>query len=294
MTWGSSFILIKKGLAVYSSDEVGALRIAISFLVLLPFAITRLSRIRGKDWIYLFIVGLAGSVAPAFLFAKAQTGIDSNLAGILNSTTSLFTLIVGVSFFSLKTRWFNVFGIFLGLAGAIGLISISGGKSFELNFGYSVYVIIATMCYALNVNIVKKCLVKPDAISITSISFLLTGIPIIIYMLIFTDFLHQLVTDNNAISGLMYIAILAVFGTGLALIAFNYVIKISSPIFAASVTYLIPIVAIMWGIIDGEKFESIYVFWIFLILLGVLLVNTNYQNRFFNKLTRRIKGQKNN
>lgn len=281
LTWGSSFILIKKGLEVYSSQEVGALRIAISFIVLLPFAITRLRGISGKDYIYLFIIGLVGSVAPAFLFAKAQTGIDSNLAGILNSLTSLFTLIVGVSFFSLKTRWFNVFGVFLGLLGAIGLISVSGGQSFELNLGYSLYVIIATVCYAFNVNIVKKYLVKPDAITITSVSFFLTGIPIIIYILLFTDFSQQLVSDKDALHGLMYIAILAVFGTGMALIAFNYVIKISSPIFAASVTYLIPIVAIMWGIIDGEKFEAIYVLWIFLILLGVFLVNINYQNKFY-------------
>ncbi|MCF8227588.1 MAG: EamA family transporter [Bacteroidales bacterium] len=293
LTWGSSFILIKKGLGVYSSQEVGALRIIISFLILLPFALMRIKRVQAREWKYLFIIGAVGSVAPAFLFAKAQTGIDSNLAGILNSLTSLFTLIIGLVFFQLKTRWFNVFGVFLGLIGAVGLISVSGGNNFSGNIGHSVFVIIATICYAINVNVLKKYLKRLDAFTITTISFFLMGIPLIIYLLIFTDFIAQLQTDADAMEGLLYISILAVFGTGLALIAFNYLIKISSVIFSASVTYLIPVVAVIWGIIDGEIFEAYYFAWIALILLGVYLVNLNYQNRFMKRLASCFNTQKN-
>ncbi|MCF8376224.1 MAG: EamA family transporter [Bacteroidales bacterium] len=292
MTWGSSFILIKKGLEVYSSQEVGALRIVISFLFLLPFALRNIKKVRAKELAILSIIGLVGSVGPAFLFAKAQTGIDSNLAGILNSLTSLFTLLVGLLFFQLKTRWFHVLGVILGLFGAIGLIQVSGGHTFSFNLQYSAYVILATICYAFNVNLVKKYMKRLDSITITSVSFFMVGLPILLYLLFFTDFTRQIHSDHQAWTGLMYIGILAVFGTGLALIIFNYLIKISSPVMAASVTYLIPIVAIFWGIADGEKFEAVYLLWIALTLIGVFLVNLNYQNPFIKKTQLRFRKTK--
>jgi drug/metabolite transporter (DMT)-like permease len=123
--WGSSFILIKKGLEVFSVEELGALRISLAFLVLVPLTFSRFSKVPRRKWIVLATVGIIGNGFPAFLFAKAQTGIDSNLAGILNSMTPLFTLIIAVSFFRFRARWYNVTGIFIALAGAIGLISIS-------------------------------------------------------------------------------------------------------------------------------------------------------------------------
>ncbi len=273
--WGSSFILIKKGLTVFSSDEVGALRFVISFIVLLPLAIINLSKIKLQHWKYLVLIGILGNATPFFLFAKAQTEIESSIAGILNSLTPLFTLIVGISFFRLKTKWYNVLGIFIGFTGAAGLIYASGSKSFGLNISYAIYIILATICYALSINIIKKYLRDIDAVTITVFSFFIIGLPIILYLLILTDFPTQLVTDPNALKGLGYISILAIFGTVLALIAFNQLIKMTSVIFAASVTYMIPIVALSWGIIDGEKFEFIYLLWMLIILAGVILVNFN-------------------
>jgi len=273
LTWGSSFILIKRGLEAFSSAEVGALRISITFLFLAPFALIRVKTMSLRDWKYLALVGLIGSGLPAFLFAKAQTGIDSSLAGILNSLTPLFTLIIGLSFFSFKARWFNIAGVLIGLAGAIGLISVSGGRSFEFNFQYAVYIIIATICYATNVNIVKYKLPDISAITITSISFLIIGLPVLTYLVFFTDFTRQLVTESQALTGLGYIAILSVVGTGLALIAFNKLVKLASPVFAASVTYLIPVVAVTWGAIDGEKLGAGSYIWMAFILLGIFLVN---------------------
>lgn len=286
-TWGSSFILIKKGLEVYSSSEVGALRIVISFVFLLPLALRGIRKTKPENWLPLIIVGLIGSGAPAFLFARAQTGIDSNLAGVLNSLTPLFTLLIGVAFFSLKTRWFNVAGVLIGMAGAVGLISISGNGDFGFNFSYAVYVLLATICYAVNVNVVKKYLKELDALTITAVSFLIVGIPTMIYLLLFTDFFTQISMGKEAVTGLMYLIILAVVGTVLALIAFNYLIKIRSPLFASSVTYLIPVIAVFWGVIDGEKFNLLYVLWIILILTGVFLVNLNYRSDFFKKIFRK-------
>jgi len=255
----------------------------ISFVFLLPLALPGLKKTKKKHWIPLIVVGIVGSGAPAFLFARAQTGIDSNLAGVLNSLTPLFTLIIGAAFFSLKSRWFNVTGVFIGLLGAIGLISVSGTGDFYFNIGYAFYVLLATICYALNVNVLKKYLKELNALTITSVSFLIVGIPSTLYLFIFTDFFTQLTYEKEALTGLGYLAILAVLGTGLALIAFNYLIKIASPLFAASVTYLIPIVAVFWGVIDGEAFSLIYVLWILLILAGVFLVNLNYRAKIFRK-----------
>jgi len=281
LTWGSSFILIKQGLEGFSYDSriVGSLRIVISFLVLLPLALMRLKRVKRKQWGVLVIIGIISNAAPAFLFARAQTGIDSNIAGILNSLTTLFTLMIGLAFFHLKPKWFNIFGVF-----TVGLIYFSGDGGFAFNFSYAVYVLIATIFYAASVNIIKAYLVELDAVSITAVSFLIIGLPVCIYLLFFTDFLHQLEHNQEAWAGLGYIGILAVVGTALALIFFNKLIKMTSALFAASVTYMIPIVAIGWGIVDGEQFTWDYLLWILMILGGVYLVNAKH---LFSKKNRK-------
>ena len=278
LTWGSSFILIKHGLKGFDGDSsiVGALRIVVSFLVLLPLALSRMGRVKRKHWIVLGIIGLISNAAPAFLYAYAQTHIDSNTAGILNSLTTLFTLLIGLAFFKLKPKWFNIGGVFIGLIGAVGLIYFSGDGGFVINFSYAVYILIATIFYASSVNIIKEYLADLDAVSITSISFMIIGGPLCIYLLFFTDFIHDLSTTREAWVGLGYISILGVVGTALALVFFNKLIKMTSALFAASVTYMIPIVAIAWGILDGEVFEWNYLLWITMILGGVYLVNAKH------------------
>ncbi len=272
ITWGSSFILIKKGLIVFSSMQIGTLRIGIAFLVLLPFAFSRLTKINRQQWKILFFVSL-GSTAPAFLFPLAQKSLDSATAGVLNSLTPLFTLIVGLLFFKLKVKWFNVVGVIIGLVGAVGLISISGGASFSFNIGYAAYIIIATIFYALNGNLIKSFLKQLDSFTITIFSFFIFGLPALFYLFLGTNFIEQINNDPMVWEGLAYISTLAIFGTAIALVLFNYLVKINTVIFASSVTYLIPIVAFAWGIIDGERFGLGYVFWIMLILFGIFMVN---------------------
>ncbi len=275
LVWGSSFILIKKSLLYFSATEVGILRITITFLFLLPWAIRSLRKIDKKHRNYLIISGVIGSFIPSFMFAIAQTGINSSLAGILNSLTPLFTLILGLSFFRIKASWINTLGVIIGLVGAMGLIYVSGGDNgFVFNIKYASLIIIATVCYAFNVNFIKVYLKDIDALTITVLTFFYIGIPSLIYVLLFSDIPNKIANENNSLLGIGYVSILAIAGTGIALIAFNRLIKISSPVFASSVTYMIPIVAIIWGIIDGEIFKPIYVLWFFLILIGVLMVNT--------------------
>lgn len=273
LVWGSSFILMKRGLEVFSSEEVGALRIVITFIALLPITLKRFSQVKGRTWLILAAASLMGSGLPPFLFAKAQTGIDSQLAGILNSLTPLFTMLFGLVFFRIRVRWYNILGVFIGLGGAVGLLHISGDREFSFNFRYAVYIILATICYAVNVNIIKAYLKELEALTITAFSFFILGLPVTVFLFFFTDFPNQLSHDPRVWEGLGYMAILALAGTALALILFNKLIKISTPLAASSVTYLIPIVAILWGVIDGEIFRASFIFWIGLILGGVVLVN---------------------
>ncbi len=273
LTWGSSFILMKRGLEHYSHTQLALIRISIASIFLVPFVIRSIKKVDRKKLWYISIVGIIGNGIPAFLFAKAQTGIDSSLAGVLNSLTPLFALVVGLLFFSYKARWINITGVFIGLAGTIGLMSISGNKTLDFNFSYGIYIMVATVLYAINLNVVKKHLENTDSVTITAVAFLIIGIPAIIALFVFTDFLPILTTQTGAFKGLGYIAILGVFGSGIAVILHNTLIKTSGVLFAASITYLLPVVAIIWGIADGEAFEPVYLFWIALILLGVFLVN---------------------
>jgi len=275
--WGSSFILMKKGLRSYTHDQVAALRLFISFLAFLPFGIKNLKKVTKENFISLLLVGFIGSAIPAFLFTKAQTQINSSLAGMLNSMTPLFTLIIGLIFYNSKARFINVFGIFLGLIGALGLIAFSketGDLLSNINY-YGLFIVIATICYGINVNQVKYKIKDLNGLELTSIAFMFVG-PFAGVYLLFTDFSFALST-NNYILNLGFIAILAVVGTMMALILFNTLIQHTSALFGSSVTYVIPVFAIMWGLFDGEKVSLIHFFWISLIFIGVYLVNIKKQ-----------------
>lgn len=279
LVWGSSFILIKKSLSYFSASEVGLLRVVITFLFLLPFSFKKIKTINRHMMLLLILSGVVGSLVPALLFAFAQTHLDSGLAGTLNALTPLFTLILGALFFGFRTRWYNKTGVFIGLAGATGLIYASSSGTFTINSGYALLVIGATLCYAFNVNFIKVYLKDLDSLTITVFTFFYIGFPTSLYVIFFSDIPEKLISTPGTFAGIGYLSILAVAGTGLALIAFNKLIKISSPVFASSVTYMIPVVAIIWGVIDGEVFKPAYFLWFFLIVTGLLLVNASPQRK---------------
>jgi len=271
LIWGTSFILMKKGLESYSHSQVAAFRIFFSFVFMLPITIRNIKVIRRDNILSLIIVGMIGFAIPAFLFTKAQTRIDSSLAGMLNSLTPLFTLIVGILFYRSQARWVNIAGLTLGLIGAVGLMWNSDMNIFKGINAFALFIVAATICYGINVNEIKFKLVNLSSLEITSLAFLFTG-PIAGIFLLFTDFKTVSETPDYLLN-LVYIAILALFSSVIAVLIFNHLIKFTTPLFATSVTYIIPLFAIMWGIIDGESIRLMQFLWMAVILFGVSLIN---------------------
>jgi drug/metabolite transporter (DMT)-like permease len=270
--WGSSFILMKKGLEVYSYNIVGALRISIASFVLIPFSIKFFNSVDRKYWKYLFFIGAIGNGMPAFLFAFSQTEVSSSLSGMLNCLTPLFALLIGVLFFKLKPIKYQVIGVIIGIIGASGLIVSNGFNLESSNVYYMLLIIIATICYALSVNVIKSHLKEVNSLAITSLSFLSIG-PLAMVYLFTTDFIEVTTTNPFSFLAITYISILSIFGTALAIVLFNMLIKKTSTLFATSVTYLIPLVAIFWGVLDGEKINTIQIISIIITLIGIYFIN---------------------
>jgi drug/metabolite transporter (DMT)-like permease len=273
LVWGSSFILMKRGMVVYSSDEVAALRILIAFLFLSPLMLRHVKKPLFKHWMAFLGMGVLGNFIPAFLFKKAETGISSSLTGMLNSLTPLFTLFLGVILFKTKTKWVNALGIFIGFVGAIGLLTVGKSADMSNNMLFGLYVVIATLCYGMSVNIIKKQLNEVNSVTATVWALMFIGPLAGGYLFGFTDFVAKTTVDPRAMMSLGYISLLAIFGTALSVIIFNVLIRNTNALFASSVTYLIPIVAMGWGVLDGENVQLLHFVWIGLILLGVYLVN---------------------
>ena len=272
--WGSSFILMKKGLVSFSPTEITYYRIFLVFIILLPFSLKATKSISIKKWVILVLSGIIGSAVPYFLFIKAQTKIDSSLSGILNSLTPLFTLGFGFFIFKEKFKLKAVFGILIGLLGASGLIFFSRqGQNFSTFSIYAALPIIGSACYALNLNLIKIYLGEINSLKITAWSFLFIG-PIAGFLLFNnTDFVSNLIDHEKGWESFIYINILGLVGTALAVWVFNLLIKHTSSLFASSVTYLIPIVAIIWGIADGESFDLNKILFTLIILCSVYLTN---------------------
>lgn len=272
LTWGSSFILMKRGLEVFSSEQVASMRIFIAFLFLSPLVFWHVKKSLLKHWKGYIGMGVIGNLIPAFLFTKAETGLSSSLTGSLNSLTPLFTLLVGVILYRQKTGWMNVLGIIIGFVGATGLTMVGKENGMDNELLYIFYVVMATVCYALSVNIIKQYLSGVDSLTATVWALLFIG-PVAGCYLFTTDFVEKLTNVPGAWQSLGYTSILAIFGTALSVIVFNTLIKNTNTLFASSVTYLIPIVAMGWGIFDNEAVSVWHFAWIGLILLGVYLVN---------------------
>jgi len=272
LVWGSSFILMKLALRGLNPIQVGALRIIISALFLLLIAGYKIKLIQKRHWKYLFYNALVGTFFPVFLFSYAVLHIDGGIVAILNSLTPLNTLLFGFLFFGFSFSQRQLIGIVIGMFATIFLITKSSELNPNDNYWYTILVVIATVGYAFNVNILKKHLSDLDSVAISVGNYLVILFPAII-VLFFTGFFQSDFTSEHIVSALGYLSVLAILGTALASIFFAQLVKVSSPIFASSVTYLIPIVAIIWGNVFGERIYISQILAGVVILMAVYLVN---------------------
>lgn len=269
LIWGSSFILIKQGLVALNPFQVGSLRIACAGIFLLTIGFKSLPTIAHHKWKYIAVTSLFGTFIPAFLFAIAQTQISSTVSSILNSLTPLNTLVLGILLFGLKFERKQIFGVIIGLIGSSILILNGAANHPEQNYYYAILIIISSICYAINVNLIKKYLPDLSPLAISTGNFTVMLIPALI-ILFSTGFIN-IVPIEKVQTSMFYIAILGVVGTGIANIIFFKLIQLSSPVFATSVTYLIPVIAFFWGLLDNESLTMIQFFGAFVILAGVYL-----------------------
>lgn len=270
--WGTSFILIKKALIVFEPSEVALLRIGISGLAFTPFFIIHFRKLEWHRWPIYIVIALTGSAVPAFLFATAQTQISSSTAGILNSMTPIFTLIIGTLAFKNATNKFQIIGIFLGFVGAVLLITLGGGGGkFQItDLIYGGLIIIGALLYGTNVNLIQKYFSHVNSIRLSTFAFFMLGIPVLLFIP-FTEIPHKVLNDPLGWQSLGYMTILAVVSTMLALIIFYKLVQQTDAVFGSSVAYLIPIVAMIWGFADGELISIFHIISMALIIFGVYL-----------------------
>jgi drug/metabolite transporter (DMT)-like permease len=280
LIWGTSFILMKKGLVVFSAMELGATRVSIAALLLLPFAVRELGRVQRDRLKWLALSGTVGTLIPAFLFAYAETRLASGLAGVLNALTAVFVLLMGALLFGQRLTGLRVLGITLGLLGTVVLMLLggSGGDAATPaggagNAWYGLYIVAATVGYGLSVNVIKHRLNAMTPVAVTSLLLLLIGGPALAYLLLGTGFVHKLATVPGAWAAFGYIALLATLSTAVATVLFNMLIQRSTALFASSSTYLIPIVALGWGALDGEAFNLWHALGMAIILAGVFVIH---------------------
>lgn len=274
--WGSSFILMKEGLKAFTPYQVASLRMLFAGIILLPFAYKALKRIPREKLGLVVFSGLLGNFIPAYLFCIAETQIDSSLAGILNSLTPMFTIIVGVLFFKVQTNMVKIAGMLIGFIGLSFLLAAGKNMSFH-NLSFASLVLLATLFYGINVNIVGRYMQQLGSLNVASIAFAFLIIPSA-FVLYFTGYFTSDFTSPIVLKSLLASSVLGFIGTSMATILFYYLVKQSGMLFGSMVTYGIPVVAVAWGFLDGENLNLTQIACLGLILFGVWIVNRGHLN----------------
>jgi len=269
LIWGSSFILIKRGLVGLTPYQLGSLRIIFATVFLLIIGLKSITTIPHGKWKYIALTAFIGTFMPVYLFAIAETEISSSITAVLNSLTPLGALVIGLLAFGLQVEKRQVFGVIIGLVGSILLIANGAFNNPEQNYWYTLLVIFAAFCYSLNVNLIKKYLSDVKPLAITAGNFIVLLIPALVVL--FSNDFVSVVGKSEVQNAMLYIAVLGIIGTGIANIIYFKLIQMSSPIFASSVTYMIPVVAFFWGILDNELFSPMQYVGAVIIFVGIYL-----------------------
>ena len=276
LIWGSSFILIKKGLVGLNSVQLASLRMIFAASVIYIYSYNSIKKIPKKSWKWIVITAYLGTFFPVYLISYGQTEIESGLASIITTVTPINTLIIGIIFFSLTFSIKQLLGLFIGLVGAVLLLYEASETNLNSNIYFSFFIYLTTVGYAASVNLIKKYLTNIPPEAVTAGIFLSISPPAII-VLYFSDFTDLNFQDPLILKSIFFVLVLGVFGSAIAQTLFNKFVKISSPIFASAVTYTMPVVAIFWALIDGEILSIMQFFATAIILIGVYLVNKRKQ-----------------
>ena len=271
LIWGSSYILIKKGLTGLTPIQLGSLRVIVTTLLIAPIGYQKIKHIPREKMKWVALSAFVGSFFPAYLFAFAETEISSSVTAVMVSLTPLFTLLISVIIFGEELLKKQVLGVLIGFTGIIVLVNNELISS-SFNILYVMFIVLAAICYAINANVLKYKLSNIPALGIVFMSFLFMFIPAFI-ILCFSSFpFSDFASDPLIIESIIYIVILALFGTAIAKVLYIKLLAISTPVFSVSTTYLMPVVAIFWGLLDGEEFKLTQFTGTAIILLGVYLV----------------------
>lgn len=266
--WGSSFILMQLGLQGVNSIQLGSLRILFAALFLMIVGFKQIAKIPLYKWKYIALTSVFGTFVPAYLFAIALSKIDGSVSAILNSLTPLNTLLVGLFFFGLDVQRRQIFGVIIGFIGCVLLVLFGDGENTTENYYYAILIVIASIFYGINVNLIKKYLSDLKPLAISTGNFVVMFVPALL-VLYFSDF-FDIVQQEKVQTSLGFIVVLGIVGTGFSNILFFKLIQLSSPVFASSVTYIIPVVAIMLGyLFMNETLSIVQVIGALVVLVGV-------------------------
>jgi drug/metabolite transporter (DMT)-like permease len=268
LTWGSSYILIKRGLVAFEPLQVTGVRLLVSAMAFVPLLLILKRKITWKNWKLYFLVGLTGNAIPALMFAIAQTQLSSALTGVLNSVTPLATFVIGFLLFKLPFKSHKLLGVVVGLAGAFLLIWFGKESGAASNPFYAGFVLIAAICYAISSNTVATNLKGFGSIEISGASFVMIS-PLAIGIFIYSGVWETATTHPEGWASFGYISLLALAGTVMASILFYKLVHLTGAVFSSFVSYLMPVVATTWGILDGEPVTLFSLSGMVLILLGV-------------------------
>ena len=276
--YGSAFILIKKGLLGLTPIQLASLRVIFSAFFLSIFGFKTLKLIPNDKWKWIILTGFIGNFFPVYLFSFSQTIINSSVAAVLSAMTPLFTIIFGYFIFAKRFNQNKIIGVFIGFIATMFLVSNEISINSDYGGIYSLLIILATVCYAINANLVKYKLKGVSVFAIALGNFI-SVLPFGIIIFCFSDFPYYNFYESQLIlESIGYILVLALIGSALANVMFNKLISISSPVFSVSVTYLLPIVGIGWGVLDGEIFSKFQWISCFIILYGIYLVTKKIDN----------------
>ena len=269
--WGTSFILMKRGLETFSPIQLGTMRIFFAFLFLLPLFFSRIKKFKKTQIKSLVIIAVLGNLIPATLFAIAQTEVSSSMAGMLNTIFPIIALIIGSLFYGGKTERHRILGILVGLLGTIGIIFSNDISISNNSILYSGFIVIAIILYAISINEIKFKLADLDGVTITVFAFMITG-PIAGTYLLFSDFSSAMASPDFK-ENLIYVILLALGSSAIAVTLFYLLIDYVDVIFASLITYIIPIFAIIWGVFDGETISTMQILFMLVVFIGIYLVN---------------------